>query len=86
MAKGKGKSNKIKIRNTESNRLRRINAEIKKCEKKMEKLLKLHEQDKKRYKLQKNKKVEIDKTQGIMPDSKRHKALLVHIKSLKEKV
>ena len=86
MAKGKGKSNKLKIRNIESNRVRRIKLEIRKCEKKMEKLLRLYTEGKKRWKLQGGEKVETNKLQGIMPDGKRHKALLAHIEELKGKV
>jgi len=87
MAKGKKKSGKVKSRNTETNKLRRVQAEIKNCEKKVEKLLRLHADGKKRWTLdKKGNKVELDKLQGMAPNSKRHQALLAHIEFLKNKV
>lgn len=70
MAKKKGKSGKIKVRHTEENRLRRIETEVKKCEKKMTKLLQRNEDGKK----------------GIVPGGERHKRLQDHIKFLKSKI
>lgn len=87
MAKGKKKSGKVKTRNTEVNKIRRINSEIKECEKKIEKLLRFHSEGRKRWTTdEKGNKVELDKVQGFAKDSARHKALLAHIKFLKEKV
>jgi ribosome-associated translation inhibitor RaiA len=67
----------------------KIKAEIKKCEKKLKKLLALHEDGKQRWKLdRKGRRVElkISKTQGIIKGSKRHEKLLAHIEKLKSQV
>jgi len=80
------KAKKGKIRNIEGNRIRRIKREIKRCEGKMLKLLKLHEEGKKRWKFVDGEKVELNKTQGLIDGCKRHEALHTHIKFLKGKV
>jgi hypothetical protein len=87
MAKGKKKSSKVKIRHIGENRLRRIQTEINKCVKKLKKLLQLHESGKKCWSLnKKGERVESNKTQGIIPESKRHKALRTYINMLKSKL
>jgi hypothetical protein len=66
----KKKTKKLKIRNIEGNRIRRIKTEVKKSEKKMNKLLKRHKEDKK----------------GLVPNSERHKKLKAYIGFLKNKL
>lgn len=83
----KGKTGKTKVRNTENNRVRKIKAEIHKCEKKLKKLLARFEDGKKRWKWKGRKvKEPINKLQGIAPNSKRHEKLNAHISSLKKMV
>lgn len=81
---GKEKSKKLKIHNVERNRIRRIKMEIKKCEKRLKKLLARFAESKKRWKWKGRKKTEpIDKLQGIAPKSERHERLEAHIKGLR---
>ena len=85
----KGKTKRVKNRDTAGNKQRRIKTEIKKCQKKLDKLLKLHEDGKKRWTLdRKGNKIDrkINRTQGIISGSKRHKNLLEHIVRLKSQV
>ena len=81
--KGKSKSGELKVRNIERNRVRRIKAEIHRCEKKLKKLLAMFSEGKKRWKLKGKNKELIDKPQGIAPGSKRHERLEAHIKNLR---
>ena len=84
MAKASGK---VKARNTESNRFRRIQSEITKCEKRIKKLLRLHEEGRKRWKCDRKKnKIELNKLQGMCPNSPRHEAMLNHLKLLRGKI
>jgi hypothetical protein len=79
----KSNSNKRTIghANFASNRIRRIKAEAKRCEKKMNKLLRLYEEERPR-----NCGDKVRKTQGMAPDSQRHKKLKAYIASLRGKV
>ena len=80
---------KVKKDNKLENTERRIQAEIKKCTKKLEKLLRLHEENRLRWKLnRKGKRVElkVPKTQGIIKGSKRYIKLVEHIEKLKSQV
>ena len=67
--------------NLVTNKERRIKAEIKQCEKKMEKLLKLYKDGRQRHCGDKVRKI-----QGMASGSKRHKALQSYIAKLKDKV
>ncbi len=75
--------------NKTKNTQRRIQKEIKKCKKKLIKLLSLHEEGKGRWSLNrkgKKTKRKITKTQGIIKGSKRHKKLLAYIKKLESQI
>jgi hypothetical protein len=85
----KGKTKKVKNRNTAGNRQRRIKGEIRKCQRKLDKLLKLHEEGKQRWTYdRKGNRVDlkIARTQGIISGSKRHTNLSAHIERLKSQV
>ena len=85
----KEKKKKLKHCDTASNKRDRIKREIKKAQKKLEKLLKLHTEGKKRWtRDRKGNKIDRkdNKTQGIISGSKRHKGLLEHITQLKSQV
>lgn len=84
MAKEKKKSGKAKIRNTASNRIMRIKREVRKCEKKLKKLLTRYEEGKVCWRWKGKKKEPIEWRQGIVPGSKRHERLEAHIKSLRD--
>lgn len=82
MAKGRRKkAHNIGHANASSNRERRIKTEIRRCTKKMEKLLRLFAEGKPR-----NCGDKVRKIQGMKPGSKRHKALQSHISTLQGKV
>lgn len=70
---------------------RNLKSEINWAEKKMKKLLARHEAGTKRWTLDKGPKgrverKELNQTQGIMPDSKRHKGLIAHIDRMKSRL
>jgi len=81
MAKGSKSKSTIGHANFEVNRLRHIEAEIKKAEKKMAKLLRLFSDGKPRHCGDKVRKI-----QGMMSGSQRHKNLQAHISVLKGKL
>ncbi len=66
----KGKTTKLKVRDIEGNRIRRIKTEAKKSERKMAHLLKRNKDGKK----------------GIIPGGERHKKLQSYISFLKAKL
>jgi len=68
----KGKSSKVKTLHTDENRLRRIETEINKTTRKMNKLLERNNKE--------------DKKGGIEKDSKRHVALKKYISELRSKL
>lgn len=75
-----------KVSKKPENRLRRMATEISRCEKKLAKLLGRYESGIKRWTLnKKGNKVDrkLNKLQGIVTESKRHKALHDHIASMK---
>jgi hypothetical protein len=85
----KGKTKKTKNYNAIENKTRKIKAEVKKYEKKLQKLLNLHEEGKLRWKLdRKGQRTDLipTKTQGIIKSSKRHNGLVAHIERLKAQV
>lgn len=85
MPSAKNKRTK-RISDKPANRKRRLSTEIRQCEKKLKKLLALYESGRDRWTLdRKGNKVprKLNRIQGIVPDSKRHKALRSHIDKMK---
>lgn len=83
------KAKKIKAFNAPANKQRRIKKEIKKYQKKLDKLLRLHKEGRQRWTTnRKGDKIglKVPKTQGIISGSKRHEGLLAHINNLKSQV
>lgn len=82
MARGrKKKTRNIGHANFADNRERRIQTEIRRCTKKMEKLLRLFSEGRPR-----NSGDTVRKIQGIKPGSQRHKNLQAHISRLESKL
>jgi len=78
-----------KISEKPANRRRRLKTEIRQCERKLKKLLNLYESDRERWTLDgKGNKIprKLNKIQGIVPDSKRHKGSRSHIDKMKARL
>jgi hypothetical protein len=85
MPSAKNKRSKINVDRGVSTR-QNLKSEIRKVEKKMNKLLARNANGIKRWKLSRTEKKEIIKLQGFAPESSRHVGMQAHIKTMKSRL